>query len=153
MRALSPFARAIARAARPDAEPSVPVLTVALVLATPLLTRLRPRWLCRILPLLASRAGRVGRRDTRAAIARVERALSIAARVQRQTCLTRGVSRFVVLRRAGLPVELVFGLGSRDGDYAGHCWLELEGAPYLEGEDPRRIFPEVLRVPTAEKRA
>lgn len=149
MRALSLFARAIARATRPGVVRSVPVLTVALVLSTPLLTRLRPRWLCRILSLLASRADRSGRRNTHTATARVERALSIAGRVRTQTCFTRGISRFLVLRRAGLPVELVFGLGPRDGEYAGHCWLELEGVPYLEREDPRGTFPEVLRVPVA----
>ena len=137
---------------RLDAVPSVPVVTVGLVLATPLLTRLRPRLLSRILTLFAARAGRAWLGDAPAALARVERALSVASRVQRQTCLTRGVSRFVVLRRAGLSVDLVFGLGPRDGDYAGHCWLELDGEPYLEREDPRRLFPELLRVPTAAKR-
>lgn len=149
---MSPFARALARAARPDVTQSVPVLTVGLVLTSPLLARLPPSRLCRVLSLVAVRAGRLPRRDVRFAIARVERALSIAARVRPQTCLTRGISRFVVLRRAGFPVELVFGLGPQAGDYAGHCWLELDGAPYLEQEDPRETFPEVLRVPSAANR-
>ena len=150
---MSPFARTLARAARSEGPQSVPVLTVGLVLASPLLARLRPRRLSRVLSLVAARAGRLPRRDTRVAVARVDRALAIAARVRPQTCLTRGISRFVVLRRAGLPVELVFGLGPQDGDYAGHCWLELDGAPYLEQEDPRATFPEVLRVPSAADRA
>lgn len=150
---MSTFAKPVARDGRPDAVRSVPVATVALVLATQLLTRLQPRLLCRILSLIASRTDRVGPRDENAAIARVERALSIAARIKRQTCLTRGVSRFVVLQRVGLPVELVFGLGPRDGGYTGHCWLELEREPYLERDDPRGVFPEILRVPTAQSRA
>jgi transglutaminase-like putative cysteine protease len=136
-------------AAQPDTPQSVPVLTVGLVLTTPLLTRLRPRRLCRILSLVRPRARQ---QDTSAAVVKVDRALAIAGRVHRQTCFTRGISRFVVLRRAGLPVELVFGLGPRDGVYAGHCWLELDGAPYLEPGDPRELFPEILRVPAAANR-
>lgn len=54
-----------------------------------------------------------------------------------------------MLRRAGLPVELVFGLGMPNGPYEGHCWLELDGLPYLEATDPRGVFPEVFRVPGA----
>lgn len=84
-----------------------------------------------------------------AAGARVERAIGIAARHRPQTCLSRGISRYVVLRRAGLPVELVFGLGMPNGPYEGHCWLELDGLPYLEATDPRGVFPEVFRVPGA----
>ena len=151
MKALSPSVRRTVRAAQPEASAPFPGLTIALVLATPLLTRLRPRRLCRVLSLVASR-DRTARRDAVAATARVDRALAIAERVQRQTCFTRGISRFLVLRRAGLPVELVFGLGPRDGDFAGHCWLELDGEPHLEPEDPRELFPEILRVPTAASR-
>jgi hypothetical protein len=55
----------------------------------------------------------------------------------------------VVLRRAGLPVDLVFGLGAPAGVADGHCWLELHGRPYLEREDPRSVFPEMYRLPRA----
>ena len=89
------------------------------------------------------------RTSLEAARARVERAIGVAAKVRPQTCLTRGISRYVVLRRAGLPVELVFGLGTPGGPHEGHCWLELDGAPYLEATDPRSVFPETFRVPGA----
>src|SRR5687767_4526441 len=121
------------------------VAAIALALCAPLLTRLRPNRLCRVLQVLA------GHEQGTAALsapvtARIERSLAVAARVRPQTCLTRGVTRYVLLRRAGLPVELVFGLGSHTDVYAGHCWLELEQEPYLETQDPRRIFPEVFRI-------
>lgn len=121
---------------------------LAVVLGTPLLTRLRPAWLCRVLSLAIRRAGERSRVDE-AVVTRVNRAIALAARFQHQTCLTRGVSRFIVLRRAGVPVDLVFGVGPEGRSYAGHCWLELHDAPYLEPVDPRGIFPEIMRVPTA----
>jgi Transglutaminase-like superfamily len=124
------------------------VATVALVLATPLLARLTPLRLRRVLSY-AIAAPWPRRASPQAARARVERAIGVAARLRPQTCLTRGISRYVVLRRAGLPVELVFGIGTPSGPYEGHCWLELDGAPYLEATDPRGVFPETFRIPGA----
>jgi hypothetical protein len=141
---LSPAASTTAAGARS----ARPLATVALVLATPLLARLAPARLSRVLARAAGPARRP-HRSAEAASARVERAIALASRLRRQTCLTRGLSRYIVLRRAGLPVELVFGLGASAGAHAGHCWLELDGAPYLEETDPRRLFPEILRVPAA----
>lgn len=125
-----------------------PIGSLALLLGLPVLTRLSPARLARVLPAF----GRLGKRggsdrDPGAAATQVERALAFAARVRPQSCLTRGIARFVVLRRAGVPVELVFGFGSHEGVYAGHCWLELDGRPHLERTDPRALFPELLRIP------
>jgi hypothetical protein len=117
-----------------------------MVLALGLLTRLPPRILCPLLVALAR--PRRGAPDE-AAAARVQRAVAAAERLRPQTCLTRTAARFVLLRRAGYPVELVFGIGPHEGAYAGHCWLELDGAPYLERVDPRPVFPQILRVPAA----
>ena len=139
--------RANARPATPPARGSArPVPTIALVLATPLLARLSPLRLRRVLSY-AIAAPWPRRASPEEARAQVERAIGIAARLRTQTCLTRGISRYVVLRRAGLAVELVFGLGAPSGRFEGHCWLELEGRPYLETTDPRGLFPEVFRVP------
>jgi hypothetical protein len=122
------------------------------VLAVPALTRLRPSRLCRVLGY-AVRNTRAAAAPDETAVARVQRALAIAGRVRRQTCLTRSVARFLLLRRAGYPVELVFGLGPQEGIWAGHCWLELDGKPYLEDTDPRPLFPQMLRVPAAQEPA
>ena len=124
-----------------------PLGTVVLVLATPLLARLSPTRLTRALAWAIAVPGRRG--SSRSAQVRVERAIGIAARFRTQTCLTRGIARYLVLRRAGLAVELVFGLGSPQGSFSGHCWLELDGLPQLEEIDPRPLFPEVLRIPAA----
>jgi hypothetical protein len=87
-------------------------------------------------------------------IERFERLVTLAPRVAhplvRTGCLTRGVTLFWFLRRAGLDVELRFGLDpgarARPGD-GGHCWLTLRGEPFLEKEDPRPRFPEIYRLP------
>jgi hypothetical protein len=122
----------------------VPVGAVAVAAAAPALARLRPARLVRVLSLAARRPPGAGVAPE--ALTRAERALGIVGRVRPQSCLTRGITRFVVLRRAGMPVELVFGMSAAGSD-GGHCWLELEGQPYLETTDPRRLFPEVFRVP------
>lgn len=62
-------------------------------------------------------------------------------------CLARGLTRYYFLRRAGLAISLCFGIGLIDGEPAGHCWLVREGEPFLEREDPRAAFVEVMRFP------
>jgi hypothetical protein len=64
----------------------------------------------------------------------------------RPGCLTRGVTLYDALRRSGLDVDLVFGMGMVEGAMAGHCWLDLDGEPLLERVDPRTTFTEVVRV-------
>jgi hypothetical protein len=125
---------------------------IALALVTPLLVRLSPNRLRRGLHLLAWTRGRRAAPRERV-LPRVERSLELAARLRPQTCLSRGVTRYVLLRRAGFPVDLVFGLGPHENVFAGHCWLELEREPYLEAEDPRGVFPEVFRVSDAASAA
>jgi Transglutaminase-like superfamily len=135
---------------RTERKPPLSTAAVALALSTPLLARLRPARLRRLLALLAGPPfASADPRKAAAATASVERSLAVVARVWPQTCLTRGVTRYVLLSRAGLPIEPVFGLGPIDGLYAGHCWLELGDEPYLEKEDPRAAFPEIFRVSRA----
>jgi hypothetical protein len=87
-----------------------------------------------------------------AEIERLDRLITLAPRVGRPLvrtgCLTRGVTLFWFLRRAGLNVELRFGVDPADADEAdGHCWLALDGEPYLERVDPRPRFTELYRLP------
>ena len=63
-------------------------------------------------------------------------------------CLTRGITLYYFLRRDGADVELTFGIGNPQDAFAGHCWLEKDGEPYLEGKDPRTQFTEMYRIPS-----
>lgn len=121
--------------------------------AVPLLMRLPlPR-----LAVLLTRAPRrrpPQRRPSPSEIDRLERLVAIGPRVAgplvRPGCLTRGVTLFWFLRRAGLEVELRFGLDPRDAaDTDGHCWLSVDGEPFLEKRDPRPRFAELYRLPLA----
>jgi hypothetical protein len=58
-------------------------------------------------------------------------------------CLTRGLTLFYFLRRAGVNATLVFGAGTVRDDFAGHCWLVRNGEPYLERVDPRILFTPI----------
>ncbi len=64
----------------------------------------------------------------------------------RPGCLTRGLTLLYFLRRAGVDVELLFGVGHVDGKTEGHCWLVRAGEPYLEASDPRLRFTGVCRL-------
>ena len=72
----------------------------------------------------------------------------------RSGCLTRAITRYYFLRRAGAPVTLHFGMGSGIDDegtpgegFAGHAWVELAGEPLAEPRDPRTLYAEMLRIP------
>jgi hypothetical protein len=69
-----------------------------------------------------------------------ERARRVGAPVVRGGCLTRGVTLYYFLRRAGLAVSLCFGMGKRDQGFDGHCWLLEEGEPFLERQNPEPLF-------------
>lgn len=68
----------------------------------------------------------------------VESAIRYGRPLVRKGCLTRGVTRYYFLRRAGLDVALYFGMGQLDGAFVGHCWLVRDGQPFLEREDTSR---------------
>lgn len=119
--------------------------------AVPLLMRLPlPRVAALLTPAPRRRPPR--RRPSSSDIERLERLVAIAPRVAgplvRPGCLTRGVTLFWFLRRAGLDVELRFGLDPRDEPGTdGHCWLSVDGEPFLEKRDPRSRFAELYRLP------
>jgi transglutaminase superfamily protein len=117
---------------------------MAVAAAVPLLMRLRLERLARVLePRRAPPAPVPGAEEI---AAQVEAVLWRHSRLVRRSCLTRGVTRYWFLRRAGLDVALCFGMGHPTGDPAGHCWIVRDGEPYLEPVDPRPIFVETYRV-------
>jgi hypothetical protein len=80
----------------------------------------------------------------------VEMARAFGSPLVRPTCLTRGVTHFFFLRRAGLPVSLCFGAATQDGKLVqanGHCWLVKDGEPFLENSDPRKQFLTIYSLP------
>jgi hypothetical protein len=84
-------------------------------------------------------------------LARLERVVTLAPRIAhpvvRSGCLTRGLTLYWFLRRAGLDVQLHFGLESDTENMRyGHCWLTLDGEPYLEQQDPRRRFTDIYQL-------
>jgi len=125
-----------------------------LVLATaaPLLARLD---LERLQRWLEPRRNVVGRDvDTvqdlgREYAAVVDSVIRRARPLVRPGCLTRGITLYALLRRAGADVALRFGVGRTggdDGQVAGHCWLVLDDEPFLERRDPRASFTGVATV-------
>ncbi len=77
----------------------------------------------------------------------VEAAIQLGRPFIRESCLTRGVTRYYFMNRAGLSVSLCFGMGQVDENFAGHCWLVNNGEPFLEKRDPRPLFKIVYSFP------
>ncbi len=83
----------------------------------------------------------------------VELAIGRGRPIVRPGCLTRGLTRYYFLRRAGMNVTLCFGMGRIGGKFIGHCWLMRDGEPFLEVEDPRLRYVEVYRISSGGGRA
>lgn len=78
-------------------------------------------------------------------------ALLIAGRpLVRSGCLTRGLTFYRFLRRAGAEVSLRFGVGPIRGEMAAHCWIVYADEPLAEIRDPRPLFAETWRIGPAE---
>ena len=78
---------------------------------------------------------------------RIDRLIRWGKPLVRPGCMTRGITGYYVMRRAGLDVALCFGIGPvREVGTTGHCWLVLDGEPVLEGADPRLAFTELVRL-------
>ena len=71
----------------------------------------------------------------------------IAAPLVGSGCLTRGITLYHFLSRAGADVSLCFGMGVIEGEHLGHCWLTRRGAPFLESRDPRLLYTSVFSIP------
>jgi hypothetical protein len=76
----------------------------------------------------------------------VEIAIRRGTPLVRHGCLTRGLTRYYFLRRAGMDVALCFGMGHLDKGFMGHCWLVKDGEPFLEVEDPRPRYAEMYQI-------
>jgi hypothetical protein len=77
----------------------------------------------------------------------VDLVLRVGSPLLRPTCLTRGLTLYYFLTRAGLDVSMCFGMGKCGEEFIGHCWLVKDGEPFLEAHDPRLLFTEIYRVP------
>lgn len=84
-------------------------------------------------------------------VAAVDAARIAGYPVVRQGCLTRAVTLYWFLARAGVPVELRFGI-ARTAEADGHAWLAVDGAAYLEKTDPAPQFTVTYRVPAVAGR-
>lgn len=73
------------------------------------------------------------------------------SRLIRAECLVRGLTRYYFLRRAGLSLSLVFGMGEIEGRLVGHCWLVRDGRPFMEPTDPEARFTRMLAFPMASR--
>ena len=139
-----------------DAREAALFVRVAAFAATvPLLMRLPlPRVAALVTRAPRRPYGPTARDPAAAEVERLDRLIALAPRVARPLvrpgCLTRGVTLFWFLRRAGLNVELSFGIDPGDEQTTdGHCWLVLDEEPFLEKVDPRPRFAEVYRLPLA----
>jgi Transglutaminase-like superfamily len=120
--------------------------------AVPILMRLKLPVLHRLLERrIASAAGAEGDSHGPGEIVRcVESALTVGTPLVRPGCLTRGLTLYYFLRRAGVDVTLRFGARWRNGELmeeAGHCWLEKGGAPFLENGNPYRYSVPIYSLP------
>ncbi len=62
-------------------------------------------------------------------------------------CLSRSLVLFRLLRQAGWPVVVCFGVAREGGAISGHCWLEQDGVAVAEEDDPRRAFRAIYSYP------
>jgi hypothetical protein len=67
-------------------------------------------------------------------------------------CLRRSLVRYILLRRAGLPVTIIFGARPTQKAATGlaaHAWLELDGQPWMEAPENVQGFAIMYRYPPA----
>ena len=131
-----------------------PVRVACFAAAVPILMRLKLPVLHRLLERrIASAAGTEGGSRGPGEILRcVESALALGTPLIRPGCLTRGLTLYYFLRRAGEDVTLRFGARWRNGEFieeAGHCWLEKDGEPFLESGNPYQYSVPIYSLPAA----
>ena len=141
----------MARLARSPGELLLALRVLLVATSVPLLTRLP---LARQEALLEPRRPSPPNPEREAwLVANVDRLLSAGRPVVRPGCLTRGLTHYYFLRRAGVDVQLRYGLGQPIGEEDGHCWLVRDGEPFLERVDPRGRYVETYSIPRARARA
>lgn len=119
---------------------------LAVAVAARPLSRLRLPLLARLLeprrPPLGVNNARVDR-----VVRLIDPVIQFGRPLVRPGCLTRGITLYYFLRRAGLDVTLDFGMGRMGDEFGGHCWITKDGEPYLETLDPRLVFAHMYRMP------
>jgi len=92
----------------------------------------------------APRPGAIGAEDVRDAV----HFLLYRARVPlRNTCLIRCLTVYGRMRAEGLGAAIVFAVRPGQEIQDGHCWLEVDGTPFLEPDDRRHGFTPIFRHP------
>jgi len=85
--------------------------------------------------------------DVEKIVAYVDAAPRVAAPFVRRGCLTRGLTLYRFLRKAGLEISLCFGIGQTEEEFSGHCWLMKDGEPFLEPRAPEPTFTKIYSLP------
>lgn len=62
-----------------------------------------------------------------------------------QPCLVLGCVLYEAALRLGLDARLAIGATAGGGQLLGHCWLELDGAAFMEPADIEAKYPVMLR--------
>jgi len=145
-----PLARrlAVARAVHRRGHAALFARSFCVALAAPLLLRVSLPRLATLLEWGVS-GPRSEPRDPDLVAATVLDMLQTARPLVRAGCLTRGLTLYYGLRRVGIDATLSFGMGrvsSGDG-FEGHCWIVLDGEPYLEPRDPRLEYVTMYSLP------
>lgn len=122
---------------------------VAFAVSVPLLLRLRLERLDAFLEqrIAAGRRRRCSPIEVDALVRVVALAQEIGPPFFRRGCLCRGLTLYYFLRQAGFEVTLCFGFRWREERFSAHCWLERDGAPYLEPGSSRRFSEPILQFP------
>lgn len=136
----------VTTAARPPGGWLLPVRVLLFGLAVPLLLRRGPERMAHLLEPAAPPQPAADPAAARDLAHRIDRWLRAGWPLVRRGCLTRGITQYRFLRRAGFDVSLRFGLGEVNGKFEGHCWLVQDGQPFLEKRDPRPIYTEMWRI-------
>ncbi len=93
-------------------------------------------------------ASRCGGDDARV-VARTAWLVEIAGRccLPRPTCLAKAFVVFSLLKRRGLPAELVIGVSRTRGPLEGHAWVELGDAPVVVADPRYASYAVLVRIP------
>ncbi len=82
----------------------------------------------------------LGGARTGPAIAEDGRRVLASLRARRMTCLHRALAGYAALRGRGEDVRFVIGVRPDSGELTAHAWLERDGAPLGDEQDPRSRF-------------
>jgi hypothetical protein len=124
----------------------LPVRVLLFGLSVPFLVRRGPERMAKLLEPATPPPPAADPAAAAALARRIDRWLRAGWPLVRRGCLTRGVTQYRFLRRAGFDISLRFGLGEVNGKFEGHCWLVRDGQPFLEKRDPRPIYTETWRI-------